>query len=57
MEEKRDYSKYRIISENVFEAEKARDKEKKKEFKLVKRYKDYDLYEHKKYGFKECFYK
>jgi hypothetical protein len=57
MEEKRDYSKYRIVSEGVFEAEKQRDKEKKKNFKFVKSYTEYDLYEHRKYGFKECFYK
>ena len=49
MEEKIDYKR--------FEAEKKRDKEKKENFKLVKKYGSYDLYEHKKYGFKECFYK
>jgi transcription initiation factor IIE alpha subunit len=57
MEEKRDYSKYRIISSYTFDMEKARDNARKKNFKLVRKYKNYDLYEHKKYGFKECFYK
>lgn len=57
MEEIRDYSKYRVMSSYIFEAEKQRDKERKKKFKLVKRYKNFDLYEHKKYGYKECFYK
>jgi hypothetical protein len=57
MEEKRDYSKYRIMTDYKFDMEQARDKARKKNFKFVKSYTDYDLYEHKKYGFKECFYK
>ena len=44
-------------NENVYEAEKQKEKDRKKKFKLVKRYKNFDLYEHKKYGYKECFYK
>ena len=47
----------RIMSANIFEKEKERDKERKKQFKLVKRGKSFDLYEHKKYGYKECFLK
>lgn len=28
----------------------------KKQFKLIKRYSNFNLYEHKKLGYKECFY-
>lgn len=52
-----DYSKYRILSADIFEKEKQRDKERKKHFKLVKKYETYDIYEHKKYGYRECFNK
>ncbi len=38
-----------------YEEEKRRENERKKEFKLVKKYKKFDLYVHKKYGFRECF--
>ena len=56
MEEKKN-SKYYAMSDYKYEAEKQKEKDRKKKFKLVKRYKNFDLYEHKKFGFKECFYR
>lgn len=44
-----EYKREHILSENIFEKEKQRDNERKKQFKLIKRCKNFDLYEHKKY--------
>lgn len=43
--------------EDIYKREKRLEKERKKQFKLVKKYKNFDLYEHKKYGYRECFSK
>lgn len=52
-----DLSKHHLTYGQMFEKEKEKEKEHKKKFKFVKRYKNFDLYEHKKFGYKECFKK
>lgn len=39
----------------IYKNEKKGIQEKMKQFKLVKRYDNFDLYEHKTLGYKECF--
>lgn len=46
-----------IMSADRFETEKQREKERKKQFKLIKKCKNFDLYEHKKCGYRGCFSK
>lgn len=41
----------------MYKHEKEGIQDRKKQFKLVKRYKNFDLYEHKTLGYKECFSK
>ena len=42
-------------NENVYEAEKRRDEERKKKFEFVESFPTYDSYRHKKHGFRESF--
>lgn len=49
--------KYYVMGANAYEVEKKKEEARKKQFKFVRSYKNFDLYEHKKYGYKECFLK
>jgi hypothetical protein len=48
-----------VINEEYdkFDREKQTEKERKKKFKFVKSYENFDLYIHKTKGYKECFSK
>jgi hypothetical protein len=44
-----------LMYSDIFEREKARARERRKEFKRIKTYKNFELCVHKKYGYRECF--
>ena len=52
---KREYIHNRVL-DNWYKKEKKQINNRMEQFKLIKKYSNFNLYEHKKAGYKECFY-